>query len=224
MFVLGCNQLFELRKGLQLHMCISQPPCGDACNLLDHDSSSSAMQSTNTSHSTQQGVMFSNTTYNLQLSSCNAAATTQPDACGTSTDLIASGESLCSCCNTPKPAVSDAVQHQTVAFLDSVHSPNCNKVVAPSSVTQQNASNDLPLLSHQDTKNETQQSATSQQGSMQLATTSVKTTLHKQQQAGSLQRKPGRGDATLSMSCSDKLARWTLLGIQVSCSLTVACS
>ena len=32
---------------------------------------------------------------------------------------------------------------------------------------------------------------------------------------GGLCRKPGRGDTTLSMSCSDKLAKWGLLGVQV---------
>lgn len=35
------------------------------------------------------------------------------------------------------------------------------------------------------------------------------------QAAGVVRRKPGRGDATLSVSCSDKLARWCLLGLQV---------
>ena len=35
------------------------------------------------------------------------------------------------------------------------------------------------------------------------------------QQTGVLRRKPGRGVATLSMSCSDKLARWSCLGLQV---------
>ena len=44
------------------------------------------------------------------------------------------------------------------------------------------------------------------------------------QATGVLRRKPGRGDATLSMSCSDKLAKWCCLGIQVSsvCSLRQA--
>lgn len=31
---------------------------------------------------------------------------------------------------------------------------------------------------------------------------------------GVIRRKPGRGEATLSMSCSDKLARWGMLGFQ----------
>jgi tRNA-specific adenosine deaminase 1 len=35
------------------------------------------------------------------------------------------------------------------------------------------------------------------------------------QQEACLRRKPGRGAATLSMSCSDKLARWVCLGMQV---------
>ena len=33
---------------------------------------------------------------------------------------------------------------------------------------------------------------------------------------GAVRRKPGRGDATLSLSCSDKIARWCCLGLQVS--------
>ena len=32
---------------------------------------------------------------------------------------------------------------------------------------------------------------------------------------GVLRRKPGKGDPTLSMSCSDKLLKWALLGVQV---------
>ncbi|RXH93700.1 hypothetical protein DVH24_014276 [Malus domestica] len=34
------------------------------------------------------------------------------------------------------------------------------------------------------------------------------------QLVGSLQRKPGRGDTTLSVSCSDKIARWNVVGVQ----------
>ncbi|CAJ2657804.1 unnamed protein product [Trifolium pratense] len=33
-------------------------------------------------------------------------------------------------------------------------------------------------------------------------------------QIGMVQRKPGRGDTTLSVSCSDKIARWNVVGVQ----------
>ncbi|XP_010273082.1 PREDICTED: tRNA-specific adenosine deaminase 1 isoform X3 [Nelumbo nucifera] len=45
--------------------------------------------------------------------------------------------------------------------------------------------------------------------------TSIKNNGH-MQVIGMVQRKPGRGDTTLSVSCSDKIARWNVVGIQGS--------
>jgi hypothetical protein len=43
------------------------------------------------------------------------------------------------------------------------------------------------------------------------------------QRLGVVRRKPGRGAATLSVSCSDKLARWSLLGVQARCGDHACC-
>ncbi|KAL6569492.1 hypothetical protein OROMI_014006 [Orobanche minor] len=36
---------------------------------------------------------------------------------------------------------------------------------------------------------------------------------------GTVQRKPGRGDTTLSVSCSDKIARWNVVGVQATATM-----
>ncbi|KAK2353788.1 denosine deaminases acting on tRNA [Trifolium repens] len=38
--------------------------------------------------------------------------------------------------------------------------------------------------------------------------------INNSKQIGMVQRKPGRGDTTLSVSCSDKIARWNVVGVQ----------
>ena len=58
-------------------------------------------------------------------------------------------------------------------------------------------------------------SATSANDSSQVEKTSVDHTSNDYFTSfGSVQKKPGRGDATLSMSCFDKITRWTVVGVQ----------
>ncbi|EOX96011.1 Adenosine deaminases,RNA binding,RNA binding,adenosine deaminases, putative isoform 4 [Theobroma cacao] len=50
--------------------------------------------------------------------------------------------------------------------------------------------------------------------SLNLAPTSIDELGDGSQLVGLVQRKPGRGDMTLSVSCSDKIARWNVVGVQ----------
>ncbi|XP_042506247.1 tRNA-specific adenosine deaminase TAD1 isoform X2 [Macadamia integrifolia] len=68
----------------------------------------------------------------------------------------------------------------------------------------------LPLLLIRDSPLAEQSSSPSMNG---LMTTGEGVCI---QAVGMVQRKPGRGDTTLSVSCSDKIARWNVVGIQGS--------
>ncbi|XP_039061414.1 tRNA-specific adenosine deaminase TAD1 isoform X1 [Hibiscus syriacus] len=50
--------------------------------------------------------------------------------------------------------------------------------------------------------------------SLSSAPSSIKEHGDSSQLIGLVQRKPGRGDTTLSVSCSDKIARWNVVGVQ----------
>ena len=191
-------------------MFISQPPCGDACSLLEPDSSST-LQPASAKHSTQQGnTPCSSPNNTLQPKSSIAAATRQPDMCTTNTEVNASCDYAGSFDSTPESVAEQVVQQQTASPSALGSCPKC-------ATAQQRKVDTTPHVGAQDTAGMAQQPASYQKDSMLLADNPMFHTLDKQHHAGSLQRKPGRGDTTLSMSCSDKIARWALLGMQVSC-------
>ena len=176
---------FDLSEGVQLHMFISQPPCGNACVI----------------GSDQQAVRTLPT--KIWMSSADAV-------------------------NLQQDQLINQDAHSKCSFQNKLYLGEGSAYMPAIS-----AGNDMPAFSKENGqldrlggKSATQDSRSTQQ-EQQLS----KNTQQEQQSTiaplkdegvGGLCRKPGRGDTTLSMSCSDKLARWALLGVQVACSPVTA--
>lgn len=194
MSVKGC---FDLCEGVQLHMFISQPACGAACMI----------------RSEQQPVSM------LPLHLCALSA----DAAKMQQDQLEKQHD----CNKQ-------VNGGEILFRDGSACPSASSV----STAMPAVNTELGRLSRHSMASAAQHSRSAHQGRQpstaaqqgQHFTTVPRqakhlTTAHQQGQhhpttvpctgVGGLCRKPGRGDTTLSMSCSDKLARWGLLGVQV---------
>eukprot|EP00877_Chromochloris_zofingiensis_P003503 jgi/Chrzof1/13153/Cz07g22010.t1 len=196
---------FTLRPGVKLLMCISQPPCGDGSIF---DSTSCSPQSTAAAAAMAdegdqcgmppmhgpgrtggklirvQGALHVSDGVG-QARESPPTLRQQPEA-----DTAIQSDPL-NMCMTAEPAPAAAA---AAAAGMAVGTSNCEPSAAAS--VQQGTSCDVgysgpvPVVP---------QSHDVEQG---------------EQQVGVIRRKPGRGDATLSMSCSDKLARWCYLGVQ----------
>ena len=193
MNVKGC---FDLCEGVQLHMFISQPPCGAACvNGLDQHPAS-MLPSTLSGLSADAAKMQQN----------------QPETQHDCDKHGNGGERLVGDSSGCPPAVSTGTAMPAVntefwqlgrlsRASATQHSRSAHQEQQPSTATQQGQR--IITAPHQ-----AQHLTTAHQQGPPLLTTAPCA-------GGGLCRKPGRGDTTLSMSCSDKLARWGLLGVQV---------
>ena len=135
---------FHLRPGrtLDLHMFVSQPPCGDAAIIIDHD---------HDDVDDVDGVM------NDGHLSSSARTGAKPLARHRATTQGGGGNSDARGGTAPAPAAAAAAALPSASDVESSEAP---------------------------------------------------------QKRGVTRRKPGKGIPTLSMSCSDKLAKWNVLGLQ----------
>ena len=186
---------FSLQPGVRLHMYISQPPCGDASILHAEGAEGAACQ-----HGSAAGVAAT-------AGAPPAAAGEQRGAGGTAAAAGVKGMAESFGRTGAKPLLKrqrlqPAGEEQPAGPLNS----GSGEAGQPAQQAQE------------------QQQQQAQQPALQQAAAQEQWRLPQQhevesysaaQETGVVRRKPGRGDATLSMSCSDKLARWLLLGLQV---------
>ena len=200
-------------------MFISQPPCGDAC-ILDSSaaiSCNSSIECGTPSRSSAAGSPGQQnklaTEHAQQLNTGQIDSNSQVPETG-SCDSTTSKP----CCASPEEVLSTTDASIEHTFQTSP----CSTVSAPTVFTSHKLGSRLLLqpLPHasavcSDKMMPQPVTVATTEQSMQPCE-APSDTQPGQQQPGILRRKPGRGDATLSMSCSDKLARWNILGVQVT--------
>ena len=191
-------------------MFISQPPCGDACIFESPAANRSQI-------STTAGIPVDGQTAIGE--TCQSTSTEQTKQCRTSltdnssqlqlptslSNSVAEAHSTSMSSLLPRPELG-VVSSTCVSAQDAVRAQpsdtNSAKPQAFATAIVQCASShqaDMPVCVAEQDKQHSLVLCEVEQG----------------HQIGILRKKPGRGEASLSMSCSDKVARWGLLGVQV---------
>ena len=240
-FEMTANGQFHMRSGAQLHMFISQPPCGDACNFNTNHLMVSKPPENNSmatvtdaaempgcqhayypaSHqsaepSTERTFTELKAVGSFSLNHSSSSSHVRPSHPDTHNKLVTVSEPAAKAAeqSLQSPGLLSASLDTEQQAQQAQHAQHAVSICGSHPAQQRPYSPDLPQIGSRGHMK-------AQPASRLDAYTPVPKAI------GGLCRKPGRGDATLSMSCSDKLARWSVLGVQVchtSSSLLFCCS
>lgn len=214
---------FELQSGIQLHMFVSQPPCGDACICIP---SSNAQQSSPCMRTCPQPAAPQYSTTDPSgghYDACGPAQCATEQQPATQSTAVKPEEHGSPNLQSALVATKSIIQDGQTSALDLQNCQNAttlkrhsvlphNSSKHPAIRTGAKRITPIPHSVSANSLNTSDSSQSMQPLALQLATVPYE---QGQQATGVLRRKPGRGDATLSMSCSDKLAKWCCLGVQV---------
>jgi len=207
---------FALRPGISLAMYVSQPPCGDAsifntaCAEACHtDKAAEDLPAAPVATAAQQpvGRTGAKVLRPPGVADVAEAAAVTAAACDDSSQSGAEAGGVVSATRTvPQPMAAPAAE--------------ATPGVQPQQRTQQRQQQQQQQHASPSAKSQPAASpchATPDAEHQQQLLRSVPTASDVEtgpQQLGVLRRKPGKGDPTLSLSCSDKIARWACLGLQ----------